>query len=124
MGSKRIYIQSALALSTLEKVMQEQRSLLKVNDSFKLKETVAPNSVSFMTWGNVKKESDGKIAISVEGVNAQLTYDPKIFDCNIETIALTDHILSDVWGDKVYRLSFTTKKLAKSGKYSFTVTKR
>lgn len=34
MGSKRIYIQSALALSTLEKVMQEQRSLLKVNDSF------------------------------------------------------------------------------------------
>ncbi|MBQ9889483.1 MAG: heparinase II/III family protein [Bacteroidales bacterium] len=97
---------------------------LKVNDSFKLKETVAPNSVSFMTWGNVKKESDGKISISVEGVNAQLTYDPKIFDCNIETIALTDHILSDVWGDKVYRLSFTAKKLAKSGKYSFTVTKR
>ena len=34
MGSKRIYIQSALNLSTLEKVMQEQRSLLKVNDSF------------------------------------------------------------------------------------------
>ncbi len=34
MGSKRIYIQSALALSTLEKVMQKQRSLLKVNDSF------------------------------------------------------------------------------------------
>lgn len=35
MGSKRIYIQSALALPTLEKVKQEQRSLLKVNDSFR-----------------------------------------------------------------------------------------
>lgn len=34
MGSKRMYIQSALALPTLEKVRQEQRSLLKVNDSF------------------------------------------------------------------------------------------
>ena len=97
---------------------------LIVNDSFKLDEAVAPNSVSFMTWGDVKKESAGKVSLSVKGVNAQLTYDPKVFDCNIETIALTDHILSDVWGDKVYRLSFTAKKLAKSGKYSFTVTKQ
>ena len=35
LGSGRIYIQSALALPTLEKVSQEQRSLLKVNDSFR-----------------------------------------------------------------------------------------
>jgi len=35
LGSGRIYIQSALALPTLEKVSQEQRPLLKVNDSFR-----------------------------------------------------------------------------------------
>ena len=35
LGSGRIYIQSALALPTLEKINQEQRSLLKVNDSFR-----------------------------------------------------------------------------------------
>lgn len=35
MGSKRIYIQSALALPTLEKEKQEQQSLEKINDSFK-----------------------------------------------------------------------------------------
>lgn len=34
-GSKRIYIQSALALPTVEKEEQEQRSLSKINDSFK-----------------------------------------------------------------------------------------
>lgn len=34
-GSKRIYIQSALALPTLEKEKQEQLSLEKINDSFK-----------------------------------------------------------------------------------------
>ena len=34
-GSKRIYIQSALALPTIEKEEQEQRSLSKINDSFK-----------------------------------------------------------------------------------------
>lgn len=34
-GSKRIYVQSALALPTLEKEEQEQQSLSKINDSFK-----------------------------------------------------------------------------------------
>lgn len=34
-GSKRIYIQSALALPTIEKEEQEQQSLSKINDSFK-----------------------------------------------------------------------------------------
>ena len=35
MGSKRIYIQSALALPSIEKEEQEQKSLNKINDSFK-----------------------------------------------------------------------------------------
>jgi predicted AAA+ superfamily ATPase len=34
-GSKRIYIQSALSLPTIEKEEQEQKSLSKINDSFK-----------------------------------------------------------------------------------------
>lgn len=34
LSSKRIYIQSAISLPSLEKLIQEQRSLLKVNDSF------------------------------------------------------------------------------------------
>ena len=34
-GSKRYYIQSALSLPNMEKVMQEKASLLNVNDSFK-----------------------------------------------------------------------------------------
>ena len=35
MGSKKIYIQSALSLPTLEKEEQEQQSLVRINDSFK-----------------------------------------------------------------------------------------
>ena len=33
-GSKRIYIQSALSLSDPEKMKQEQRSILSINDAF------------------------------------------------------------------------------------------
>jgi len=35
LGSKRVYIQSAFSLSSPEKTLQEQRSLLKVSDSFR-----------------------------------------------------------------------------------------
>jgi len=35
MGSRRIYIQSALSVSNQEKLVQEQKSLLNINDSFK-----------------------------------------------------------------------------------------
>ena len=35
LADKRIYIQSALALPTEEKVKQEQNSLMNINDSFK-----------------------------------------------------------------------------------------
>ena len=35
LGSKRYYIQSALSLSTEEKVKQEKASLININDSFK-----------------------------------------------------------------------------------------
>lgn len=35
LGSKRIYIQSALSVSTAEKLAQEEKSLLRISDSFK-----------------------------------------------------------------------------------------
>lgn len=35
LGSKKIYIQSAYAMPTIEKEKQEERSLVKINDSFK-----------------------------------------------------------------------------------------
>ena len=35
MGSKRMYIQSAYAMPTIEKEQQEQKSLISINDSFK-----------------------------------------------------------------------------------------
>ena len=96
---------------------------LRVNDAFTLKQAVAPNVVNFLTWGDVKKVSDGKVAISVNGVDALLTYDPRSFDYSIETITLDDPRLSDVWGKEVYRVSLKAKKMTRKGNYSFTIKK-
>jgi hypothetical protein len=96
---------------------------LRINDAFTLKQTVAPNEINFLTWGDVKKVSDGKVSVSVDGVDALLTYDPKAFSYGIETIPLNDPKLSDVWGSRIYRITFTAKKMTKKGNYSFTVKK-
>ena len=96
---------------------------LRVNDAFTLKQAVAPNVVNFLTWGDVKKVTDGKVTISVNGVDALLTYDPRSFDYSIETITLDDPRLSDVWGKEVYRVSLKAKKMTRKGNYSFTIKK-
>lgn len=96
---------------------------LFINDAFTLKETVAPNQVNFMSWGDIQKISDGKISISVKGVKAILSYNASVFDYNIETITLDDTRLSDVWGKQIYRLTFKAKNMVKKGNYTFTIQK-
>ena len=93
----------------------------KISDSFELKETVAPNIVNFMTWGEVDTTQPGKVQIRVKDTQAVLVYDAACFDVNVETKELTDSRLSNVWGSKIYRLSFTAKQQVKKGNYSFTI---
>ncbi len=97
---------------------------LRINDQFTLKETVAPNQVNFMTWGDVQKVSDGKVSITVNGVKALLVYDASTFDLNIETKDVNDGRLTPVWGNKVYRLSLNAKKMTMKGNYSFVIKKQ
>lgn len=94
---------------------------VKITDSFRLKETLAPNQVNFMTWGTVDVSSPGKVLLSIRDVKAELQYDASLFELVLEPIALPDVRLSKVWGEKIYRLSFTAKKQALKGSYSFTL---
>jgi hypothetical protein len=96
---------------------------LKIEDTFSLKETVAPNQVNFMTWGKVDISQAGIVTIEVKGEKAALKYDKNQFDISIETIKLDDTRLSSVWGPEIYRLSLTAKKQQTQGKYSFTISK-
>lgn len=94
----------------------------KINDSFELKETVAPNVVNFMTWGEVDTSEKGRVNIRINnGTEAALTYDAARFELQVEPVELTDPRLSRVWGDRIYRLSFKAKQQVKKGNYSFTI---
>ena len=97
---------------------------LVFSDDFKLADTTSPNIVNFLTWGDVDTSVKGVVSISVKGVKAQLRYDADAFTPSIETIQLTDKRLSNVWGDRVYRLSLTAKSMAKTGTYKFEILKK
>ena len=96
---------------------------LKVSDQFSLKKAEVPNQVNFMTWGEVDASKPGVVNVEVRGRKMQLKYDAGAFKAEVETIELADRKLSNVWGDKVYRVSLKATKLQKSGKYNYTITK-
>lgn len=94
----------------------------KITDSFELKETIAPNVVNFMTWGEIDSSEKGKVYIHInKDTKAALLYDATNFELAVESIELTDTRLSKVWGNKIYRLSFKAKQQVKKGNYSFTI---
>ena len=94
---------------------------MKIQDSFTLKELKEPNQVNFLTWGKIDVSSEGIVRIDVNGEKVELLYDKNTFTPSVETVALDDPRLSNVWGKEIYRLSLNAGKMVKSGTYTFTI---
>lgn len=101
-----------------------KKGSLMFSDNFRLAETTSPNIVNFLTWGDVDTSVKGVVSITVKGVKAQLRYDANAFRPSVEVIQLTDKRLSNVWGDRVYRLSLTATSMTKAGTYKFEIIKK
>lgn len=100
-----------------------KNGILNIEDSFDLKEAMQNNQVNFLTWGDINIDTLGEVYINVNGQKAILEYDKKGFTPSIETITLDDPRLSNVWGQKIYRVSLHANNTAKRGKYSFVIKK-
>ncbi|QIK60365.1 heparinase [Dysgonomonas sp. HDW5A] len=100
-----------------------KNGILNIEDSFDLKEAMQNNQVNFLTWGDINIDTLGEVYIHVNGQKAILEYDKKGFTPSIETITLDDPRLSNVWGQKIYRVSLHANNTAKKGKYSFVIKK-
>ena len=87
-------------------------SSLDISDDFILKKLKNENQVNFLLWGDIDLNTAGKVKISVEGQIVELHYDKSL---------LTDPRLSNVWGEKIFRLSLTAKKMVEKGRYVFSV---
>lgn len=100
-----------------------KNGILNIEDSFDLKEAMQNNQVNFLTWGDINIDTLGEVYIHVNGQKAILEYDKKSFTPSIETITLDDPRLSNVWGQKIYRVCLHANNTAKKGKYSFVIKK-
>ena len=98
-----------------------KNGILNIEDSFDLKEAMQNNQVNFLTWGDINIDTPGKVYIHINGQKAILEYDKNSFTPSIETVTLDDPRLSNVWGDKIYRVSLQSNDRVKKGRYSFTI---
>ena len=94
---------------------------LDISDDFILKGLQNENQVNFLLWGDIDLGTTGRVKISVKGQTVELHYDSSLFIPSLETILLTDPRLSNVWGEKIFRLSLTAKKMVEKGHYLFSV---
>jgi hypothetical protein len=111
------------AIKSWVRSYQLKKDALIIKDQFSLTETLAPSQINFMTWGEVDVKTPGKIKVTVNGVYAELVYDKKQFTPSLESIALKEKKLTNVWGNKVYRISLTATSLQKEGAYTFQIKK-
>jgi hypothetical protein len=101
----------------------EQKGGLIIQDDFKLKKTLKTNQLNFLSWGKPDISVAGTVSFEKDGVKMKMSYDAVQFEPSVETLALTDKRLSDVWGKEIFRLSLNARKMQLSGKYKFTISK-
>jgi hypothetical protein len=83
---------------------------LTIEDSFDITNARTANQLNFMTWGEVNISQPGIITIAIKDKAYQLLYDKNSFDPALEKIEQDDTRLSNVWGNRIYRISLNAKK--------------
>ncbi|WP_025764658.1 heparinase II/III domain-containing protein [Dyadobacter tibetensis] len=94
---------------------------LKISERYELKEIKTPNKINFLVWQKPDLSQEGKIQLFVEGKTVIMNYDSKMFLSSLETVSLPDPRLSRVWGEQLYRISLTAKKVSKKGSYTYDI---
>jgi len=95
---------------------------LVIKEKFELKKATIANCLNFMVGGKPDITNSGVIIVKKNDITMKMIYDEKLFDARIETIHLTDRNLCKIWGDRIYRLSLTARKLEQTGEYKFIFT--
>ncbi|WP_416440201.1 heparinase II/III domain-containing protein [Phnomibacter sp. MR] len=94
---------------------------LTITEQFTIKQPSTPNQLHYMSWAEPVLTKQGEITLSKNGKTVLLQYDKNTFDAAIEQIALTDQRLVSVWGNVLFRIILTAKKIQTSGIYKVQI---
>ena len=101
-------------------IMKEKGGLV-IADQFELSAAKAPLVINFLTHAAPELEESGVVMLKVGDGKMALRYDSSLFVPSVEVVELDDKRLSNVWGEKLYRLSFTAKNKVLKGACQFVV---
>ena len=96
---------------------------LTIEDRFELTTTLVPNALHFLVWAAPIVVNEGMIRLEKEGTRLNLSYDKNLFSIAVDTLPQTDKRLSNVWGEKIYRIRLTAKKMQSKGLYRLYIRK-
>ena len=96
---------------------------LTIEDRFELTTTLVPNALHFLVWAAPIVVNEGMIRLEKEGTRLNLSYDKNLFSTVVDTLPQTDKRLSNVWGEKIYRIRLTAKKMQSKGLYRLYIRK-
>ena len=96
---------------------------LTIEDRFELTTTLVPNALHFLVWAAPIVVNEGMIRLEKEGTRLNLSYDKNLFSTAVDTLPQTDKRLSNVWGEKIYRIRLTAKKMQSKGLYRLYIRK-
>lgn len=92
---------------------------LKITEDFILSKLVRPSVLHFLVDGQPEIKASGKISFA-GGV--KLEYNPKQFEASVEEKSLKGLGFSPRFGESLYRISLTAKKMQKKGRYVINFT--
>lgn len=101
----------------------DRKKGLEITDDFLLNEAKSANRVVFMVAKGVEKIEDGKLRLKGKKEALIFHYNKNQFNFEVEEVKLDDPRLSNVWGDKIYRLILTSKNNNTKDFYKFNITK-
>ncbi|WP_104385032.1 heparinase II/III family protein [Sphingobacterium sp. HMA12] len=93
---------------------------LTIQDEFKIKNPTQPNIAHFLV--SKEPEINGGLITMGDGL-AALRFNPAQFVASYEAIPQDDTRLSQVWGERLYRITLKAKSIKSTGKYSFIIKK-
>ncbi|HRG22918.1 MAG TPA: heparinase II/III family protein [Chitinophagaceae bacterium] len=98
-------------------------NILTIDDRFEQEAALAPNALHFLVWAQPVLLKDGMIVLEKENTRLSLSYDNSLFSYAVDTIQQSDKRLSNVWGETIYRIRLTAKKMKRSGSYRVMIRK-
>lgn len=105
-------------------IFDRQRGRVRITDSYTLDKIEGATVQHLLTCATVDSSASerGSLTLEHSGNRVRIDFDPAAYTFGCEQITIDDPRLSGVWGERLTRLRFTTKKPTLKSTNSITIT--